>query len=84
MMKLTDLPSKIMVLLIMGWRYILRPLFPQNACRFEPSCSHYTEEAVREYGVIKGILLGAWRILRCNPWNKGGFDPVKPRKREEY
>lgn len=82
-MKLTDLPVKSALLLIKGWRFMLRPLFPQNACIFEPSCSHYTEEAIKEYGFLKGIMLGAWRILRCNPWNRGGFDPVKPRKREE-
>ncbi|HAZ29675.1 TPA: membrane protein insertion efficiency factor YidD [candidate division WWE3 bacterium] len=45
-------------------------------CRFEPSCSRYTLEAVEKHGVVKGLLLGAWRVLRCNPFNKGGFDPV--------
>jgi putative membrane protein insertion efficiency factor len=82
-MKITDLPSKTAFILIKFWRYFLRPLFPQNACIFEPTCSHYTEEAIREYGLLKGAMLGAWRILRCNPWNRGGYDPVKTRKREE-
>jgi len=46
-------------------------------CKFEPSCSHYTYQAIDKYGVIKGILMGSWRILRCNPFSKGGHDPVK-------
>ena len=44
-------------------------------CRFEPSCSRYTVEALRKYGFVKGIAKGTWRILRCNPFNRGGFDP---------
>lgn len=46
-------------------------------CRFEPSCSRYTYEAVQKYGIVKGLLLGGWRVLRCNPFSKGGYDPVK-------
>jgi uncharacterized protein len=49
----------------------------QHVCRFQPTCSQYTIEAVEKYGVIKGLGKGSWRILRCNPWNKGGFDPLK-------
>ena len=46
-------------------------------CRFVPSCSEYTYEAVEKYGVIKGLKLGVFRIIRCNPWNKGGIDLLK-------
>lgn len=49
----------------------------QHVCRFQPTCSQYTVEAIEKYGSLKGILMGSWRILRCNPFNKGGFDPVK-------
>lgn len=45
-------------------------------CRFEPSCSQYTVEAIEKYGVIKGSGKGIWRILRCNPLSQGGYDPV--------
>jgi hypothetical protein len=45
-------------------------------CRFHPTCSQYTYEAIDRYGVIKGGVMGFWRILRCNPFNPGGFDPV--------
>ena len=45
-------------------------------CRFYPTCSHYTYTAIERFGVVKGTAMGAWRILRCNPWNPGGYDPV--------
>ena len=46
-------------------------------CKYLPTCSQYTLEAIREWGVVRGILMGSYRILRCNPFSKGGFDPVK-------
>ena len=54
----------------------LSRLMPPDTCRFYPSCSRYGFEAVRKYGVIKGSLMAGWRVLRCNPFNPGGFDPV--------
>ncbi len=55
----------------------LRHLFPHGYCRFRPTCSEYGYQAIAKYGVIKGGLKALWRILRCNPWNKGGYDPLK-------
>jgi len=55
----------------------LRVFYPHGFCRFTPSCSEYGAQAIEKYGVIKGGAKTCWRILRCNPWNKGGFDPVK-------
>lgn len=46
-------------------------------CKFHPTCSEYTKQAIEKYGVIKGILLGIFRILKCNPFSKGGYDPLK-------
>lgn len=55
----------------------LKVFHPRGFCRFYPSCSQYGLEAINKYGVIRGGLMASWRILRCNPWNKGGNDPVK-------
>jgi putative membrane protein insertion efficiency factor len=48
-----------------------------NVCRFTPTCSEYTYQAVEKYGAIKGCWLGLRRVLRCHPWSKGGYDPVE-------
>ena len=62
-------------------KFYQRFLSPENfgikVCRFTPSCSTYMYQAVEKYGVIKGGFKGLWRIVRCNPFNKGGHDPVK-------
>ena len=64
---------------IRAYRVTLGRLLP-NRCRFYPSCSHYAEEAVRTHGVLKGTALAVWRLLRCQPFAKGGFDNVPARK----
>lgn len=57
------------------WRHSFGLLAP-DACRFTPSCSHYAAEALARRGPLLGLFLAAWRVLRCNPLGKGGFDPV--------
>lgn len=57
------------------YRKTLSPIIGQQ-CRFEPTCSHYGEEAIEKHGALRGSLLTVWRILRCGPWSKGGYDPV--------
>ncbi|MDR3609202.1 MAG: membrane protein insertion efficiency factor YidD [Ignavibacteriaceae bacterium] len=64
------------VFLIKIYQKIISSLFPPT-CRFYPTCSEYAVQAFTKYGIIKGTIKLAWRILRCNPFNKGGFDPVK-------
>jgi len=54
----------------------LKGMFPGGFCRYNPTCSQYTYDAIMKYGVIKGSGKGLWRIMRCNPWSKGGNDPV--------
>ncbi|MCA1730819.1 MAG: membrane protein insertion efficiency factor YidD [Actinobacteria bacterium] len=58
------------------YRRFVSPLLPPS-CRYWPTCSAYTLQAVKKYGLLKGSFMGAWRILRCNPWSKGGIDPVR-------
>lgn len=55
----------------------LKVYYPSGYCRFTPTCSQYTYDAIEKYGFFKGWWLGLNRIARCNPWNKGGHDPVK-------
>lgn len=54
----------------------LKAKFPHGYCRFKPTCSEYSIAALQKYGIIKGSLLAIGRILRCNPWSKGGHDPL--------
>lgn len=53
----------------------ISPLLP-NACKYTPTCSEYAMEAIEKHGVLRGCLLAAWRLLRCNPFSRGGYDPV--------
>jgi uncharacterized protein len=62
------------ILPVRGYQYLVRPLLPAS-CRYEPGCSEYTIQAVRKYGPFMGCAKGAWRICRCNPFFKGGYDP---------
>ncbi len=63
------------IYLIKAYQKIISPLFPPS-CRFYPTCSEYSVQAFKKYGVIKGGAKSVWRILRCNPFNKGGYDPL--------
>ena len=63
------------ILLIKIYQLLISPLFP-SSCRYNPTCSHYTLEALKKYGLLKGGWLGIKRILRCHPWGGSGYDPV--------
>lgn len=52
------------------------PLFGQR-CKYYPSCSEYAAQAVTRFGILRGLILAGWRLLRCNPWSLGGYDPVE-------
>lgn len=67
--------KKIFLFFIRLYRRFISPLFPPK-CRFYPTCSAYAYEAIEKYGVIKGGFLAVKRILKCHPFNKGGYDPV--------
>jgi putative membrane protein insertion efficiency factor len=71
-------PGRILIALLIGmirvYQWTLSPLLG-NACRFEPSCSRYMVEALRKYGLFRGLVRGLRRLSRCHPWNPGGYDP---------
>ncbi len=75
----------IVLQLLRGYTNVVSPLImhafrflglPSDACRFEPTCSRYTLEAVQKHGAIRGLWMGLTRIVRCNPWSRAGYDPV--------
>ena len=57
------------------YQRVLSPLLPRS-CKYEPSCSEYASQAVQRFGILRGLVLAGWRLLRCNPWSHGGYDPV--------
>lgn len=71
--------KKLLIWLITKYQiYISKRLASKNInCKFYPSCSEYTKQAIQKYGAGKGFLLGIYRIIRCNPFSKGGYDPLK-------
>ena len=73
--KLLQLLAIPFILLIKIYQVLLSPLFPPS-CRFIPTCSQYSVEALKKYGILKGIWLSIKRILRCHPWGGSGYDPV--------
>ncbi|MEE4134949.1 MAG: membrane protein insertion efficiency factor YidD [Desulforhopalus sp.] len=75
-MKLCKIPATLLVGVVQGYRYCISPLLPP-ACRFEPTCSTYTIQAIKKYGALRGCFLGLCRILRCHPFSRGGYDPLR-------
>ncbi len=72
---ITQLPARFIILLVRLYQYTLSP-FIGRSCRYTPSCSNYSIEALKKHGAIKGSWLGAKRIASCNPWGGSGYDPV--------
>ena len=68
------LPARTIILLVRVYQFTLSPIFGRQ-CRFQPTCSHYMIGAVEKYGAVRGSLKGIWRIIRCNPFCAGGYDP---------
>lgn len=60
---------------IVLYQRLISPALPRR-CRYEPTCSAYAVEALREFGILRGLVLATWRLLRCNPFSHGGYDPV--------
>jgi hypothetical protein len=72
--RLYRLPSDVLVGVVRLYQIFLSPIFGR-ACRYDPTCSHYFIGAVRKYGAVRGSLRGIWRICRCHPFHRGGYDP---------
>ncbi|MDD3628116.1 MAG: membrane protein insertion efficiency factor YidD [bacterium] len=71
-----NLLVNISIFLIRGYQVLISPLFGRS-CRFYPTCSEYTRQSILKYGFFKGVWFGMKRIIRCNPFNAGGYDPVR-------
>lgn len=63
---------------IHAYRKLVSPLIPAR-CKYHPSCSRYAVDAIRDLGVMRGLVVAAWRLARCNPWSNGGVDPIEAR-----
>ena len=72
---MTTLPRRIVIAPIRVYQRLISPALPRR-CKYEPTCSAYAVQAIRRFGILRGLVLAAWRLLRCNPFSHGGFDPV--------
>ena len=66
----------IAILPIRVYQRLISPMVGPH-CKYYPSCSEYAAQSIRDYGILRGLILAGWRLLRCNPWSHGGFDPVE-------
>lgn len=64
---------------ILLYQRLVSPALPRR-CKYEPTCSRYAVQALGQYGILRGLALAAWRLLRCNPWSHGGYDPVEAQR----
>ena len=61
------------------YQRVISPAMPRR-CKYEPTCSHYAAQAIERYGILRGLVLATWRVLRCNPFSHGGYDPVESQR----
>ncbi|HNT33955.1 MAG TPA: membrane protein insertion efficiency factor YidD [bacterium] len=67
--------AKVLLMLLRIYQRWISPLYPAR-CRYVPTCSQYAVEAIKKYGALRGTWMAVWRVLRCHPWSRGGYDPV--------
>jgi uncharacterized protein len=77
--RLSELAAALLLLPVRGYRRFISPAIPAR-CKYYPTCSTYAGEAVRELGPVRGTIVAAWRLARCNPWSNGGYDPLSERR----
>jgi uncharacterized protein len=71
----STLARRVAIAPITLYQRLISPAIPRR-CKYEPTCSRYAAQAIGEFGILRGLVLAGWRLLRCNPWSHGGFDPV--------
>jgi uncharacterized protein len=76
---LTRLARRAATAPIFAYQRLISPAIPRR-CKYEPTCSRYAVEAIGRYGILRGLVLAGWRLLRCNPWSYGGYDPVEAQR----
>ena len=64
---------------IRAYQRLISPMVGER-CRYYPSCSEYAAQSITRFGILRGLVLAGWRLLRCNPWSRGGFDPVEDQR----
>jgi uncharacterized protein len=77
--RLAQLARAVAVAPIAVYQRFVSPAIPRR-CKYEPTCSRYAVDAIRRYGILRGLVLAGWRLLRCNPWSHGGYDPVEAQR----
>jgi uncharacterized protein len=70
---------RLFILPIRAYQLLLSPLVGER-CKYYPSCSEYAVQAISRFGILRGLVLAGWRLLRCNPWSRGGYDPVEEQR----
>ena len=73
------LARRLAVAPIVVYQRVVSPALPRR-CKYEPTCSRYATQAIQRYGILRGLVLAVWRLLRCNPFSHGGFDPVEAQR----
>jgi putative membrane protein insertion efficiency factor len=76
---MSDIARRIAVAPIVVYQRVISPALPRR-CKYEPTCSLYAVQAIRRFGILRGLVLAGWRLLRCNPFSHGGFDPVEAQR----
>jgi putative membrane protein insertion efficiency factor len=75
----SDLARRVVIAPIRVYQRFISPALPRR-CKYEPTCSLYAVQAIRRFGILRGLVLAGWRLLRCNPFSHGGFDPVEAQR----
>jgi putative membrane protein insertion efficiency factor len=76
---MTRVARGVVLMPLLAYSKLISPALPRR-CRYEPTCSAYAIEAVRRFGILRGVVLATWRLLRCNPFSDGGYDPVEAQR----